>query len=51
MYIGKEVVNEGVEGREGAYLLGRELGWLRGLELGGLELGQGVGGTGGRFGR
>ena len=44
VYIGKEVVDEGIEGGQGAYLLGREVGWL-----GRLELCQGVCGVGGRL--
>jgi len=33
MYEGEEVVDEGVQGGQGAYLFGRELGWMRRLQL------------------
>lgn len=47
VYVGEEVVDEGVERGQGAYLLGREVGGLRRR----LELRQDVGGIGGRLGR
>jgi hypothetical protein len=52
MYESEEVIDEGVQGGEGAYLFGRELSWMRRLLrrlLRRLELRQRVGGIGRRL--